>query len=274
MKIALIYHSGTGSTAFVASEIATELRKSDHDVQIFRINKISADEINGFDLIGIGSQTIAFRAPSFIINLLKSYPTMEQPYFIFNTCSGTPINTIPRISKTLKKKNWILLDYITLIGKGATNIQSWRPSEEKPVPDKDGLSEESLKKIPDFVKNVEKAYKDIIIDKTGTPKPVKSKFIMKVTYLFSDNLMSGFIMGKKSVDREKCTGESCGLCYNIICPSGCITKGSDGLPVFNEEFCVCCNGCVTVCPKSAIIGKGYGKYPYKPYIKYIVNPPK
>ena len=49
--------------------------------------------------------------------------------------------------------------------------------------------------------------------------------------------------------RAKCVG--CLSCV-AVCPSGCISKGADGLPVFDRSGCAGCGKCQKACPAGAI----------------------
>jgi len=269
MKIGIIYHSGTGTTAKLAKEIASEFKEIGHTVQLFRIPKFKFKEIGDFDIIGIGTPTMGFRAPSFVMKFIKSFPTKNQPYFLFNTCSGTPVNTFSRIYRQLKKKNWKLLDFMSLKAQGTTNIKAWRPKQTEEPPKLDGIADSEFEKAKPFTSSILENYSQIILEKTSPPKSVKLKLLMTVMFLLSDNMLAKGTIGKKVVDLEKCT--KCGLCATKICPSGCITLNGESIPEFNEKLCISCQGCVNLCPELAITGKGKNKHAFTTYNKYIIQ---
>jgi len=269
MKIGIIYHSGTGTTAKLAKEIASEFKEKGHTVQIFRIPKFNFEEIGDFDIIGIGTPTMGFRAPSFVMKFIKSFPTKNQPYFLFNTCSGTPVNTFSRIYRHLKKKNWKLLDFLSLKAQGTTNIKAWRPKNTEELPKLDGIAESEFEKAKQFTSSILENYTQIVQEKTSPPKSVKLKYLLTAMFLLSDNMLSKGTIGNKVVNLEKCT--KCGLCATKICPSGCITLNSESIPEFNEKVCISCQGCVNLCPELAITGKGKNNHPFTTYNKYIIQ---
>ena len=236
MKICLIYHSGTGTTAKYADQIAQGFEEFDHTVIQYRVNSVTDEDLEGYDLIGVGTPTYAFRAPHFIIKKINTFPEKEQPYFLFNTCAGSPGNTFSRMYKALKKKNWILLVTIFSKRQETTNIQSWRPKLEESPPEKDGLADEEFERARNFASSVLESYQEIIIDKTKQPLRIRTKLLPAITILLKDKWLAKVIIGKKSVDLEKCT--KCGFCATKICPTGCISMDSDNLPTFNEKLCI------------------------------------
>ncbi|MHA1696112.1 MAG: ATP-binding protein [Candidatus Helarchaeota archaeon] len=57
-----------------------------------------------------------------------------------------------------------------------------------------------------------------------------------------------------------------------MCPSGAITLTSSNTPKFNEFKCVGCNGCVNLCPVSAIWSlSNKNHHPYDLYNLFIFN---
>ncbi|QEE16908.1 EFR1 family ferrodoxin [Promethearchaeum syntrophicum] len=269
MKIGIIYHSGTGTTARLAQEIKSGFEEKGNAVQIFRIPKFRIEDIEDFDILGIGTPTMGFRTPSFVMDFIKLFPTKNQPYFLFNTCSGTLVNTFSRIYRHLKKKNWKLLDVLSLKGQGTTNIKAWRPKITEELSKMDGIAESEFEKAKQFTSSILENYTQIIQEKTSPAKTVKLKYLMTVMFLLSDNLLAKGTIGKKVVNLERCT--KCGLCATKICPSGCITLNSESIPEFNEKLCISCQGCVNLCPELAITGKGKKNYPYTTYNKYIIQ---
>ena len=74
MKIALIYFTGTGSTAKVANVISSGFKELNHNTKLIRIsdrNNNKYENLDEFDVIGIGCPTYAYRAPRIVTNWLK-----------------------------------------------------------------------------------------------------------------------------------------------------------------------------------------------------------
>ncbi len=271
MKIALIYLTGTGSTAKFADEIAKGLRSKQHDVSFFRIEKTNLDEIEGFDIIGIGTPTFSYRAPRLVTKILKKYPKKHQPYFLFDTCGGGEGNTAWSMYKVLKKKGWVFLDSIN--GYGPTNIRSWMPKLDR-EPLKKCLSERSLISAYNFGMEIEDFYQKIILEKIQKPKKIHLSILHSIwSILLSYRWQMAATTGKKHVDPEKCN--QCGLCATHICTSGCISLDEKNMPKFEEKICIGCSGCTNLCPKDAIWSKSAkNHHQYSMYRKYVLNPPK
>lgn len=269
MKIGIYYHSGTGTTAKYAVEIAKGFKSKGHDTTLTRITHEFPETNPEFDIVGIGTPTMGFRCPSFVLKMIKNFIDKEQPYFLFNTCAGVPGNTFPQLYRKMKKKNWILIDSIISKGRGSSNIKAWRPSLDKPFPDNDSLAEEEFEKANNFAESVLDSYQKIIIDKTMQPLKFRSNYLLAPMIMLSDNILAKGIVGKKKVLIEKCT--KCGLCFTKLCPSGCITLDSDNFPQFNEKLCISCNSCVNLCPELAIVGRGKNKHAYTVNKDYILK---
>jgi formate hydrogenlyase subunit 6/NADH:ubiquinone oxidoreductase subunit I/menaquinone-dependent protoporphyrinogen IX oxidase len=270
MRIAIIYHTGTGSTARCAEEIGKGWRNLGHEVHYFRIKANSTELLDGFDLVGIGVPTMNFRLSSFVKHHLQTYPKSSQPYFIFNTCAGSPGNTIYNISQILSKKGWRLIGSLSIAGKGSINIIAWRPTIEKSTLEKDGFSDEVLVKAQDFPKTLIENYQKIIVNQTLATLKEKFHLFLAPMMLMPDSLLAKGTIGKKRVILEKCT--KCGLCATVICPSGCISMDDKNLPKFNEKLCIGCQGCVNLCPSLAIEGKAKGKSPFTLFSIWVLKP--
>ena len=109
MRIAIVYFSGTGTTAYFATEIATGFREAGHEVQLFRFNQIQSKALMDYDLIGFGTPTYCWHAVRKFDTFLKTGPVDQKPYFLFCTCGGQPGNTIWDMYMTLKRRAWIYM---------------------------------------------------------------------------------------------------------------------------------------------------------------------
>lgn len=269
MKIGIIYHSGTGTTAKLASEITQGWRSLNHQVEIFRIRQGDSIPLTGYDIIGIGTPTMGFRAPSFVVEFLSNFPESHQPYFLFNTCAGTIANTFYNLFSVLAKKGWKLIGTLSTKGQGTANILAWRPALDKNVSLTDGLSENSLETARQFPTIILENFQNMITTQKVPSLKEKLRLSYAPMMLMKDSMLAKGTTGKKTVNLDKCT--RCGLCATKICPSGCITLNEEKIPQFNEKLCISCQGCVNLCPSLAIEAKGKGKIPYTVYGKMILS---
>lgn len=272
MKIGIIYLTGTGSTGIFGSEIAQGFNDLGHNIVIGRFDKMQQEQWLDCDILGFGSPTFSYQAPRFFLRYLKSLPPLNKPYFLFCTCGGQPGNTFWSMYKILKKKQGIFLD--SIVGKGPNNIRAWRPKLSYTLPPQyDGLTSYDLAAARDFSTIIIKKFESVIVNHTQSPKKEYPNLICSIlTPLISQRWQMAMVEGIKHVDLEKCT--ACGICANKICPSGAITLDSQNHPIFNQNICIGCSGCVNLCPTLAIWTKnGINKHPYTLYAKYVLNPP-
>jgi flavodoxin/Pyruvate/2-oxoacid:ferredoxin oxidoreductase delta subunit len=271
MKILLLYFTGTGGTARLSDEIALNLRNIGNDVHQFRLEKADFSIIPNYDIVGIGSPTYAYRAPRIVTSLLKKFPKMNKPYFIFVTSGGEDANCAWNIYKVMQKKGWTFLDWINIVG--PTNLRSWMPKLGR-SPISHGLYNEDLEKCKEFVEKILAIYHKVYVNKEGIPKQLHPilGYSMLTWFLSANWAMAIATVGIKHVDPDVCT--KCGLCATRICPSGCIQIGEiSKLPNFKQSKCVGCNGCVNLCPTSAIystITKCHNQYTI--YRDYVFHP--
>lgn len=272
MKIGIVYLTGTGSTSIFASEIALGFRELSHTVVLGRFEKITQDQWIDCDLIGFGTPTYSYQTPRLFLRFLRKLPIINKPYFLFCTCGGQPGNTLWSMYKILQKKHGIYLGGI--IGRGPNNIRAWRPKLTQSPPFNDGLNDSDIAKARDFSTLMLKQFDEIITKHTRSPnKEFPNLLCSLLTPFISQRWEMAMVEGIKQVDVSKCT--ACGLCAKKICPSGAITLDDQNHPLFNQNICIGCSGCVNLCPTLAIWTKaGISKHPYTTYSKYVLNPPK
>ena len=93
MKILICYFSGTGNTKKVVDCFAETFKTEyNEDVTVARMEDSFTQDINDYDLIGIGYPVHAFNAPSIVLDFCKNLPVAKKEIraFIVNT-SGEPL---------------------------------------------------------------------------------------------------------------------------------------------------------------------------------------
>ncbi len=271
MKIALLFFSGTGITASFATEIANGFQLQDGVVDLIRIKSGSVVDFTQYDIIGIGSPTYSFRAPRLVTRKLNSLNFQKKPFFLFVTSGGMPGNTSWNLYKSVARTGGTCLGFID--GIGITNVRSWMPKLSSSKPDFCGLNSVDCNRAQQFGHFIMGRLEQITSD--GTNK--KSKWVPKFQILtslwslfFTWRWQMALTVGLKHVDKTKCT--MCGLCATKICPSGAITLTRSNFPQFNEWKCVGCNGCVNLCPESAIWSlRSKNHHPYDRYSRFILK---
>ena len=271
MKIGIVYFSGTGTTAFFATEMVTGFREAGHEVHLFRTTQLDPKAVADYDLLGFGAPTYSYRVVRSFSAYLQRVPVMQKPYFLFCTCGGQPGNTLWNMYCDLKTRGWIFLDGI--VGRGVNNIRSWRRKRGQ-TPEADMLKPEDMARARDRAQVILALYEKVIDHHQPPPKPPKKhRLLIPVGWCFTYPWMMRQVEGFKYVDAALCT--RCGLCATKICPSGSITFAPGNLPVIKNNTCIGCSGCVNLCPQLAIYTKSsLPKQPYTKYSKFILSPPK
>ena len=93
-KVGLFYFSGTGATKLVAGHIRDTMQRMGCEVSLYNIEHLHKREdlpdMNGFDLIGLGSPVIGFSTPRRMNQFIGILPVTQarNKVFVFRTCGG------------------------------------------------------------------------------------------------------------------------------------------------------------------------------------------
>ena len=269
MKIALLFFSGTGITANFATEIAKGFQNQNNVVDLIRIKSGLQVDLTKYDIIGIGSPTYSFRAPRLVSRILNHQDFQKKPFFLFCTSGGMPGNTLWNLYKSSKRTGGHCLGFID--GTGITNLRSWMPKLSSSKPRFWGLNRGDCEQAQQFgniiIDRLEKFNNLNSFSKKWIPKFQIATSIWAIFFTWRWEM--ALTVGLKYVDKSKCT--KCGICATTICPSGAITLTKSKIPKFNEWKCVGCNGCVNLCPVSAIWSiRTKNHHPYDFYNKSII----
>jgi len=270
MNVAILYFSGTGGTAKVASDLAAGFRAEGCQVELFRLKRGFQFDLSRFDLFAVGSPAYSFRIPRLVSRLLRRHNFHRKPFFVFCTSGGMPGNTLWNLFRAVKRTAGVCLGGLSIFA--MTNLRSWMPKE--------GDSAASLWRITDHDTRIARATGKVILERLqqwqtapskklrNNWKPTSSLWTILWSALFTWRWMMAATAGIKRIDKDRCN--KCSLCATTICPSGAISISDDGWPKFNECKCVGCNGCLNLCPQDAIwsfISRHHQQYDlYKQFI--------
>ena len=236
MNILVLYHSGVGSTKFVAELLSKELSSYNHNVALTSIEK--PHNIDQYDLLCIGFPTY-HASPSYsITNYIDKLPRFraKKPAFIFTTCGLYSANTLRIFTKQCLEKNIIPIYY-----------SSYRS------PASDGvLVLPNLKLLQRFQKGLEKKIKydvDNIFKASLTNKLNKPKFKFYSILNIPNKLGGKSFAPNIHLIKSECI--KCKKCV-IDCPHNCFSYDEGGYPIYSKSKCEHCYRCIHHCPKKAL----------------------
>ena len=239
MKVLLLYFTGTGNTGRCADRIRDSFIAHGHEVVSYqyRFDKGFAEDIESFDMLGIGYPIHAFNVPEAFNAFLKTLPNADKPYFIFKV-SGEPFHfndaSSYHFAKRLKKKGYrriaekhFLMPYNIIFRY------------------KDGIA----KQMALYLDCLCEAFVRGILE--NRPELLSYPFDKKVLSFFlriewiAPKVNAPFVHMKK----KKCT--KCGLCMKQ-CPTGAISIKKSGKYKVAASKCAMCMKCCYSCPQDAI----------------------
>lgn len=237
MKILICYFSGTGNTEKVVHRFKDCFQK-DHgaEVKLARMEDAFSDNIDNYDIVGIGYPVHAFNAPSVVLDFCKKLPfsKTQKRAFIVNT-SGEPLklNNISSLktASILKRRNIVVsnefhycMPYNMIFRHGDhMAFRMWDVAQ---------------KLIPLDAK-------DIINNK---PNKLENVFMGRfIAWIMRCEHWGGRLNGRLYKTDDKCV--NCNMCVNV-CPTKNITV-KDGKIKFGGD-CLMCMRCAHLCGKDAI----------------------
>ena len=252
MKSMIIYYSQTGNTKKIAGAIHKGMSQLVKRCDIALIKDVGPQDLNKYDLIGLGSP-IWHAAPPNVINFINSIPHQQGKHiFSFNTHGALPKFYFPIVVRNLMERGF------TVIGMrdwyASVHIQCF-PSPYYTDGHPDGID---LKEAEDFGKEMVEVSRRISAGETHLIPSVPSEVPrFEATFPDGGNLHSSGRSPHSAIkySKEKCTYPKCQICVNN-CPMGYIDMSADP-PVFGSEKTKCelsCTYCELLCPTGAIYG--------------------
>ncbi len=237
-SVDIVYFSGTGCTAKVASALEKEFIKNNITVNKHELKGKFQTEANG-DLLIILFPVYAANAPKSIDEWIEAAPFGNGKKAAVISVSGGGemiFNTACRVSTIkclIKKSYYVFYEEMFVMPTNCFAANS------------DELNAMLLNVLPQKACN---AVQKIMTENTHSKKPlIIDRFISKAMIIEKRAAKS---FGKHLAVNADCTG--CGLCAEN-CPRNNI-KIENGVPIFNGN-CVICLKCIYSCPQKAIIPK-------------------
>lgn len=264
-RVLIFYHSASGNTGWIAIKLADVLKE--YGVAVVACNIIhrpAAIDFSSYDLIGFGCPVMGFRPSFAMTDFIDSLPFQQNvPAFIFTTYTGVLANTPWMLAKRLKQKGFVVVAHKNFSGE-----VSW------PILRAIGLisnrgkpNEQSLPWVKKYAQQLILIMKELNSDKNMQTSKIPYSRFNPFYYLAllntPDKLRS--MMGKKSIQKEKCT--QCGYC-STYCAVEAITLNP--YPIFDKK-CTGCWGCFNICPEGAIKTILGSKGRYRNKVAYLAN---
>jgi len=242
MKALVIVFSQTGNTRNMAERISEGIRESGTDCDI--VNLPDANDLDRYDLIGIGCPVFYYQEPFHVRTFLQELPEQrDKPWFVFCTHGSAMGITLESMAGELARKS------ARVIGCHHTYADAWVPFYPHPTlttghPDQQELAEARAfgRKTADILAAVRQG------DFSGIlPIPeVTDAWTRDEAAMLSRDVLGQF-MPRLEIDMETCT--QCQECQES-CPVGGIDLQAS--PPKIQAPCIYCWHCVNICPVFAV----------------------
>jgi flavodoxin/NAD-dependent dihydropyrimidine dehydrogenase PreA subunit len=239
----IAYFSQKGSTAKIAKTISDRLRDIGWSVDTSNLAE-DLQSMEKSDVIGIGTPTFFFHAPSLVREFIEALPDLDgRPFFVFALYSLHVGDTGNEIRKKLLEKGGQDLGYFK--SRGTNHFPGYTRKgilfcSENP-------SEEELGKAREFADEIARRYQDKDGNvETFDPSP---PMMYRLERLASSRWLTDHLMSRTFVvDKESCI--KCGKCVDA-CPTDNVHLDEEGFPEWGQD-CILCLSCEIACPEKAI----------------------
>lgn len=236
----IFYFSGTGNTEIVAEMIRDAFIRDQYSVDLIKIEDITKNRqkvnVEKYDLIGIGSQVIAFGCPRIVFDFLRYLPDGNgKRVFIFRTAGGVvPQNynaSKPLFRKLTRKGYDVFHERLFSIA------SNWVKRFDDEVVKK--LYETTKMKVDIMCEQLIQGQTRFL--KTGAFTRIKMSFIAAISPVALRLVGKDYKVGSSCIH--------CGICINH-CPVGNIYEKNHKIKF--KLSCTCCMRCIYNCPKQSI----------------------
>ncbi len=246
-KIAIIHHSGSGSTRTVG-EIFAELLSEKRNVDLVDILPINFDfdysSLYKYDLLIFGTPTFNCSPSRSMLEFAEKMPPFDIPKrgFLYTTYALYTGNCIRTLAKSLKEKSVITAGYTAIRGPGSDGALFF-PSFDRFF--------NYEKRVKEKIERAISEMEEIIVSPEVKPKTPIFKWYAPLNY---PNQYFGEKSFYKTRNRIKILKDRCTNCNSCVknCIRGCWVEGDD-FPKYTPANCEFCLRCIHNCPKLAIV---------------------
>ena len=246
MDVLITYFSQTGNTERIAEAIRKVITESDNNCKLVRIRDFKKENVENFELIGIGTPTFFYREPVNVHNFIKKLNKQDGKHcFLFCTHGSMIGNTFYYMNEELKRKGFLAIG--TFDTYASSSIQFYpQPMHTEGHPDDIEIKEAEQfgKKICEISHRINNNEKDLIPEFTEITDTWWAYESRRLTLDVLRSISPNF-----KIDISKCT--KCLSCQEN-CPTNAIDIENDP-PLIQLEGCIFCWFCEKSCPENAMI---------------------
>ena len=245
-RVLIFYHSASGNTSWIAVKLAHILKEYGSAVAAHNIiYKPETIDFSCYDVIGFGCPVMGFRPSFAMTSFIDSLSQQHSvPAFIFTTYSGILANASWMLANRLRHQGFVIVGH-----KNFCSEVSWPIARAIGLISNHGKpDEQSLPDVRHYAQQLSLVMKALKKGGTLEPSHIPCSRFNPFYYLALVNTPGKLrtIMGKKSIEKGKCT--QCGYCEEY-CAADAVTLNP--YPSFDEK-CTGCWGCFNICPEGAI----------------------
>ncbi|MBS3796029.1 MAG: EFR1 family ferrodoxin [Candidatus Thorarchaeota archaeon] len=239
----IAYFSQSGSTAKIADMISRQLEEIGWFVKTSNLAENSAPTESS-DVLGIGTPTFFFHAPSLVTEFIDGLPNLDgRPFFVFALYSLHIGDTGNDIRKKLLEKGGRDIGYFK--SRGTNHFPGYTRKGVLFCPE--NPSKEELDDARGFANQVAKRYQDehVTVEQFDPSPPV----MYRLERLASNRWLTDHLLSRTFVvDKDACI--NCGTCVDA-CPTNNIELDEEGFPKWGQN-CILCLSCEIACPEDAV----------------------
>ena len=261
-KSLISYFSQSGTTALVAESIATGLSAAGCQVDLCNMKNMQPPAVGGYDLLGIGLPVYYYRPPFSVTDYVSSLPELNGlPAFVFVLHGTYRGDAGTAIRRALAGKRAREVGYFHC--RGADLYLGYL--REGYLFSPDHPTAEELAQAEAFGREVAARVDGKQYVRREDDRPLSMIYRLE-RFLQNRWMTRNFYSRLFRVDAKKCN--ACGLCVEL-CPTGNITEGKGGLPVWGRN-CLLCLTCQLKCPEEAITSPSSSTL-FRPFMMYNVR---
>lgn len=261
-KCLITYFSQGGTTAAIAERIASGLRSSDYEVDLWNISDGDPPAVDGYDLLGVGMPVYYYRPPFNVADYLRDLPELEGlPVFAFVLHGTYRCDAGSVLRRSLVRKGGREVGYLYSYG-----VEHWVGyMNEGYLFSADHPKEEELSRAEAFGHEV--AARVAGEEYRRPPDDGPASLVYRVERFLTNRWLAEHLYSRLfRVDAAKCN--SCGVCVDR-CPMGNITRDRNGRPVWGRD-CLMCMTCEVECPQKAVTSPASWAV-FRPIMKFNVS---